>query len=187
MNSLNNSSVLSLLPTSLQVDEDIKAAVITLDRSTSELLQYARKLSFFVNPLITEHNLLDAVAADLHVDFYDKSFSIDIKQALIRNSFTLHMSKGTPQAVEDLISTVFGEGIVEEWFEYGGEPFHFRIVTNNESITNERAQEFIRALETVKRKSAILESVTINQVETMDIFIGAFVHSGDKYLFKQVV
>ena len=179
--------ILSLLPPLLQKDPDIIAASKALDKSSSETLRLAKNLDFFVNPNLTDDALLDAIAADLHVDFYDKNFSVEIKQRLINESMILHMEKGTPKAVEDLISAVFGEGKVEEWFDYDGQPFHFKVFTSDPSATNLRAHEFIRALESVKRKSAVLESVNILQSESMDIYIGAVVHTGGKNLYRQVV
>ncbi|WP_313891113.1 phage tail protein I [Psychrobacillus sp.] len=187
MNKLDDLSILSILPSSIKHDKDIIAAAKSLDNSTSRSLVEARKLDFFVNPNLTDNKLLDIVAADLHVDFYDSSYPIEIKQKLINESMIIHMEKGTGKAVEDLINAVFGDGEVEEWFEYGGEPFHFRVITSNQSVTNERAQEFIRALNSVKKRTAILESITMLQAEQMNLFSGAFVHVGDKHIFKQVM
>lgn len=187
MINLEESRVLSLLPPMLQKDSDIIAAATALDKSTRTTYHLINKLNFVVDPNLTDHQLLDAVAADFHVDFYDKSFPVEIKQKLIEESMILHMEKGTGKAVEDLITAVFGEGMVEEWFEYGGQPYHFKVITNNPSATNERAHEFIRALESVKRKSAVLESVNILQSESMNLYVGTVVHTGGKYLFRQVV
>lgn len=184
---LEESKVLSMLPPVLQKDSDIIAAAKALDKSTCSINKLTNKLNFVVNPNLTDHNLLDALAADFHVDFYNKDFPIETKQKLIEESMILHMEKGTAKAVEDLITAVFGEGQVQEWFEYGGQPFHFKVITSNREVTNERALEFIRALESVKRKSAVLESVNILQAELMNIYIGAVVHTGGTYLFRQVV
>lgn len=187
MTNIEKLKVLSLLPPLLQKDRDIIAAANSLDISAKSTYQLIQQLNFITNPNLNDHKLLDAVAADFHVDFYDKEFSIEIKQNLIEESMILHMEKGTGAAVEDLITAVFGEGKVEEWFEYGGLPYHFKVITSNPEVTNERAQEFIRALESVKRKSAVLETVTILQSENMKLYVGTVTHTGGKYLFRQVV
>lgn len=187
MSKIDDLTLLTILPNSIKNDPDIIAAARSLDYSTSRSLLEARKLDFFVNPNLNDDKLLDIVARDLHVDFYDDTYPIEVKQKLIDESMIIHMEKGTGKSVENLINAVFGDGQVEEWFEYGGEPFHFRILTSNQSVTNERAQEFIRALNSVKRKTAILESITMLQAEQMNLYMGAIVHVGDKYIFKQVV
>ncbi|MFQ9474035.1 MAG: phage tail protein [Oscillospiraceae bacterium] len=33
---------------------------------------------------------------------------------------------GTPAAVNRIIETIFETGYIEEWYEYDGEPHHFR-------------------------------------------------------------
>lgn len=187
MNNLGSLKILSILPPLLQQDNDIIAASKALDSANTKNLSIAMQLNFFTNKNLENDILLDVLAYDFHVDFYDKSYSTQIKKQLINDSLLIHAKKGTAQSVEELITTVFGEGVVEEWFEYDGEPFHFRVITNNEEVTTARAQEFVEALESVKRKTAILDSVTINQVEEMNIYVGFAVHFGDKYLFKQVV
>ncbi len=43
----------------------------------------------------------------------------------------VHTFRGTPYAVEQVIQTYFGDGEVSEWFEYGGQPGMFKVVTTN--------------------------------------------------------
>lgn len=95
--------------------------------------------------------------------------------------------KGTPSAVEELISTLFDEGRVEEWFEYGGEPYTFRVVTNNSSVTQDRAMEFIKALNSVKNARSWLDRVIITQMEDMQLYFAGIVHTGDNLTIRQVV
>lgn len=60
-----------------------------------------------------------------------------------------------------------------------GEPYHFRVVTNNADVTAVRAQEFIAAVDAVKRLSAVLDSVTISQAEQLPLYFGGFLHFGE--------
>ena len=186
MVNIKDSKIINLLPPALQSDKDIQVAAQVLDKRYNALPNTIDKLSFMAQPT-TDSNLLDVIAYDLHVDFFDKTFPIEMKQELIDESEELHRIKGTGLAVEKLITIVFGEGFVEEWFEYGGKPFHFRVLTNNDEVTTVRAQEFIQALNSVKRKTAILDSVTIIQSESMNLYFGGIVHIGDHINIEQVV
>lgn len=78
------------------------------------------------------------------------------------------------------------EGRVEEWFEYGGNPFHFRVMTNNPEVTQDKAIEFYRAVESVKRLSARLEKVILSQTEEMSLYVGCVLHVGEKMTVRQV-
>ena len=99
----------------------------------------------------------------------------------------MHIRKGTPAAVEDLIAAVFGEGKVVEWFEYGGEPYHFKVVTNDYALANERSEEFIKALNTVKNARSWLEKIEVTQVEEMNAYFAGILYLGDKLIIEQVV
>jgi P2-related tail formation protein len=61
--------------------------------------------------------VLDLMALELRTQYYKDDLDIEIKRGLVSNSLVWYMTAGTPAAVEELVSVVFGEGTVEEWFE----------------------------------------------------------------------
>lgn len=71
--------------------------------------------------------LIDELAWQYHVDFYDYQADIVKKRALVRNAIAWHRYKSTPAAVEEVCSAVFQSAKVFEWWEYGGEPYHFQV------------------------------------------------------------
>ncbi|PAQ15079.1 phage tail protein I [Bacillaceae bacterium SAOS 7] len=176
-------SLSQLLPPSLIQNEENQVMAEALTEMFKVIYQASEKLD--PKEPIPEH-LLDIIATEEHVDFYDPSLTVDQKRQLIENSFFFHKRKGTPAAVEELIQIVFGEGKVVEWFEYEGQPGYFKVVTTNRAVTNELAEQFIRALDSVKRKSAWLEKVEITQVEQMNLYVGSILHTGDKINLRQV-
>lgn len=173
-----------LLPESLKGDKNVRY----LAQAISESLQTLSSKVSIVDPKKELHgNLLDLIAWQEHVDFYDASLPLEIKQELVRKSSWFHKRKGTPAAVEDLISTIFEEGKVVEWFEYGGEPYTFKVVTNNQSVTQEKASEFIRALNSIKNMRSRLDKVEITQSDNMSFYFTGAVHIGENIEIKQVV
>lgn len=112
------------------------------------------------------HALLDELAWQYHVDFYDTSASIEVKKGLVKQSVTIHRKKGTPKAVEDLLTTAFAsDTILLEWFNYKGKPYHFKIVTS--SIDENKMDEFKRALNTVKNVRSYLDGIELFTVVYM--------------------
>ena len=75
-----------------------------------------------------DETVLDILAGDLKIDWYDYGASIDVKRRVVRDSWFVHKRMGSRTAVETAISDVYPYSIVEEWFEYGGDPYHFRII-----------------------------------------------------------
>lgn len=142
--------------------------------------------------IMSRVNKLDSVALDelawqLHIDWYDANADIEVKRQLIKNAIKVHRYRGTPYAVEQVIQDYFGDGHVEEWFEYGGEPYHFRVVTSNSSVTGEQAEQFAMAVEKVKNIRSRLEQVIVSMSAEMQIYFGNVLHIGDQITVEQVV
>lgn len=172
-------SLLDLLPPNLRSDPSVSAAAEAIDGMLQETSAEIRKLDIFGRSDEWTNEETDELAWQWHVDYYDPDLPLEQKRALVLNAIPFHRRKGTPSAVEDLIAILFGEGVVEEWWEYGGDPYHFRVVTDNEDVTATRAQEFIRAVDSVKRLSAVLDSVTITQAEGMPLYFGGVIQIGE--------
>ena len=185
MNSLNDYSVVSLLPDSLKQDPFIIALAEAVEIELKEAYREAESMSDFSDVDKLPELLLDYIAFQKHVDFYDNSLPVEMKRSLVKDSMRTHRMKGTPRAVELLIETVFGDGEVEEWYEYNGEPGYFRILTRNTSVTGAEAQKLISVLERVKRKSAWLDEIIILVDGNLDIFYGFALHVGDYMTVRQ--
>lgn len=124
---LQSTSLLDILPQNLLADAQIYAAARALDDELQKVTEATRDT--LILPRIDElsETVIDLLAWQWHVDFYEPSMSIDTKRRLVCESIAQHRIKGTKAAVEKMVQTVFKEGVVSEWFEYGGEPYHFRI------------------------------------------------------------
>lgn len=104
---------------------------------------------------------LDMLADELHISWYNKSATKEVKRNIIKKSDMVHAKLGTNWAVMQVITEYFGESKIIDWYDYGGEPWHFKIQTLNQSILNSKANEFMRILEKVKRKSAHLDAIEL--------------------------
>lgn len=179
---------MQLLPPSVRKDPDIVAAAKLNDEAFYLIVNEVNNCIVVPNIYnITDHKLLDLLAWDRHVDFYDTSLPIRQKQEIIDNSFRQHMKKGTPAAVEKLINTIFGDGEIQEWFNYGGDPYYFQVMTNNETATNEKAEEFLRAVNSTKNLRSHLEKVVITKLEDFKMYYAGVLHMGEYLTIRQVV
>ena len=120
-------------------------------------------------------DLLDMLAEDLGLTWYDSDAPAAVKRELLKNSGQVFRRLGTKWAVENVIGTYFGEGFVREWFEYDGEPGHFRVYSPNPSVNQERLEEFLSLLERVKRTSAKLDGIFISLTGQTPIYAGVAV------------
>ena len=179
-------SLVDIMPDSLKRDPEMVAMAKAF---TPEIQSLSRETLLCLLEDQIDHlssDLVDHLAFERHVDFYDPELPIEVRRDLVKNSLPWHRRKGTPAAVEELITTVFGDGRVEEWFEYGGKRGYFKVITNNRSATTEQALLFMRALNSVKNTRSWLEKIEISQVEDHNLYFAGIIHMGDKITLWQV-
>lgn len=179
-------SLLDIIPSNIKDDPSVAAAALVIDAELKGITDEIQKLSIFSRSDEWTEEETDELAWQFHVDFYNPSLPIEQKRELVKNSIAWHRRKGTPSAVEELVTTLFGEGKVEEWWEYGGQPYYFQVLTNNPEVTQEKAKEFYRAIDSVKRLTARLEKVIIRQTEDMPLYYAGVLHMGEKMTVRMV-
>lgn len=168
-------SLLDLLPNNLKNDE-INAVCLALDKQLQEISRLL--ISNIIIPRIDEmpENVVDLLAWQFHLDFYDPiSLTLKKKRELVKNAIIAHKQKGTKKAVEQLVKTVFFEDFkVQEWFEYGGKPYYFRIVVDSGSLKNKREYNLlIQAINTAKNMRSHLEQLILQtKLQSETLFFG---------------
>ena len=111
----------------------------------------------------TDEKALDFLAVELRTPAYKDAFTVDVKRKLIAGTLPFYAKLGTPAAVEWLIQSIYDDGWIEEWYQYGGNPHHFRLnaVVDNTVVSLEDFEELIRSVSFVKRLSSWLDEIVI--------------------------
>lgn len=144
LNELINSSFIDLLPPNLRDDPSSIAAGKAVDAVFDAMLpKITSNVLIYSNIDHLGHKVLDVLAPDLHVDVYDKNWSLDKKRQVCKNSPSWHLYKGTPFVLEDVAKSLIGSCNLSEWYEYGGIPYHFKILFNviNEELDQNKITE----------------------------------------------
>lgn len=116
--------------------------------------------------------ILDVLAVEMRTPYYREEMEIEIKRRIIKRTLMWHLTAGTPAAVEELVTVVFGDGEVKEWFEYGGKPYRFKIVTNA-LLTEDMSAFFSEMLQIVKNIRSHIEVIEIPRRVDQIIYAGA--------------
>lgn len=173
---LGNLEFIKLLPQFMRNDDAVKGLANGVDMIIPDLAASLSTLSTWDHIDELSEAELDALAWELNILWYDSGADIGVKRELIKNSDKVYRYLGTKWAVENVITTYFGEGYIEEWFEYGGEPGRFRVYSTNPTLTQERLTEFLNLLNKVKRASAKLDGVYITLTCQMPLAAGVALH-----------
>ena len=116
------------LPGALRHDPKMKALAAAMAGQMLGVGEEIRKALIY--PRIGElpEELVDILAYDFHIDWYDYSYPLNVKRDILKNGMRVHKKMGTKYAVETALRDVYKSARVEEWFEYGGEPYMFRVI-----------------------------------------------------------
>lgn len=115
---------------------------------------------------------------------YDSTAPIEAKRAVIRSSDLVYSKLGTRYAVEQIVRDYFRTGEVREWYEYGGEPHHFKVLSDNPELVNNNLELFLKLLGVVKRRSSWLDAILICLTGEMFLSSGMAVreHSHEEHV-----
>lgn len=177
---LQDSRFTDILPDNLAGDLEVQALAYAVGRQVEKVCAYADGARTYAAIATLPERILDILAVELRTPAYNEDFTVRVKRALIQESLTFFMKMGTPAAVNKIIATIFEEGHIKEWYEYGGVPHHFKAYTTNPAITADDVDEFRRVLGTVKRLSSWLDEIILDlSTPAAEMFIGHWLHTGD--------
>jgi len=116
--------------------------------------------------------VLDYMAVELRVMYYDQALPLDTKRTLVKNALSWRSHAGTTGAVAEMLQTIFGTGDVVEWYEGGYKPNEFRVVVDARS-TPETAEQISRIISRVKNVRSHLIALTFSKKAQGKLYIGA--------------
>ena len=165
MISLYDSNILDILPECISEIPNVKALGYAIGQAIKRLIEYSENTSVYAMIDSAPEEILDMLALDLNTQYYDDTLDLESKRNLIRNTFIWYTNAGTPSSVEELVASIFGSGKVEEWYEYGDDPFFFKVVTENSDM-------FVRMLEKVKNERSHLRVVELHKTDEQTVMHG---------------
>ena len=85
------------------------------------------------------------------------------KRALIKKAIELHRYKGTKYALIKVLNSLNINGEIQEWFEYNGEPYHFKIsIFLKNCPYNEKVFDSLKKMiDEYKNVRSVLEEISI--------------------------
>lgn len=168
---LQDGQISQILPEYLSERDAVKALSFAIRQAVRQLIGYCQNISVFAVLDTAPEYILDLLALELNTQYYDDALEAGVKRRLIKNTLIWYISAGTPKAVEELVSSVFGTGEVREWYEYGDEPYYFKIITDA-LLTSDTFEYFSLMIERVKNARSHLRSIDIYRTVEQRVFWG---------------
>ncbi|GHU42158.1 hypothetical protein FACS1894111_05610 [Clostridia bacterium] len=160
------------LPEPLKNDTAMLALGRAIAGELQENIRLSRLAIIYARLDELDEQLLDILARDLHVDWYEDTYPVQAKRQVIKDSVKVHKRLGTKYAMTTALGSVFPHTEVQEWYEYGGTHHRFRIILD---FTNAKAPadifQVIRTQKFYKRLTAHLDEIIIQMSAVVEIKI----------------
>lgn len=150
MQKIENSKLEFIMPSSLTRDSNVLAVSRSLDTELQRVTQAGREALIMMRLDELDEQVVDMLAWQYHVDFYELADSLEVKRELVRNSLSWHMKKGTRYAVLKALEMLGIEAEYHNWYEFGGEPYTFTISATVKPEYYEHS-EHEKLIENIKR------------------------------------
>lgn len=152
---LSSENFLSSLPEVLRQDSKMEALASSIAGVLDKRMGEIQRLSIYARMDDLPEDLLDILAYDFKIDWYDYNYPVETKRNLLKSCWSVHRRLGTKASVDAALSSVYPGSSTEEWFQYGGQPYHFRVICD---ITDDSIPanwtDLVNVVRTYKRLSA---------------------------------
>lgn len=163
-NEVNKENLLQTLPSVLAADSGMQPLGETAAEALAGLWELTSLPTILSKLDELPESILDILAKDFKVDWYNYNHPLVTKRAVIRDSFFVHKHLGTVGAVKRALSDVWASYSLEEWFQYGGEPYHFRVAIADSDFTVEKREQAIRYINLVKNVRSWLDEIYVRVI-----------------------
>lgn len=166
-----------LLPSSASAREFAIADALSVDLECEAAVSIK-------DPATCPVSLLPYLAAEESVDRWSATWPEEVKRAAIVGSWAAHRRKGTPAAMDDAVTGLGPGWLWSEWFEYGGQPYRFRLtyavgVSGLSFSTLVSARDRVNAVKNVRSIMELRAETAAEVTAFVGVFSIVATHIGD--------
>lgn len=158
---LSEKNLLSTFPIALREDGSWWALAQVIAHALAKRSEEAERARIYPAIDTLPEQVLDILARDFKVEWWSDSYTVEEKRRTLKGAWAVYRQMGTKAAVETAIRAIYPKTSVEEWFDYGGEPYHFRINLDfsGEIWNEERPKKILERTEYYKSLRSHLDSL----------------------------
>jgi len=163
MKKVDDVLVTDLLPSSLARSEVVRDVAQACGASLHDVVGRMSELLIYSCIDELEESVIDDLAWQFHVDFYDTGLTLAQKRALVKSAIKDHKYKGTPWAVKSVVKAIRGDVVLQDWYQYGGKPYHFRVNgLGGAMVSADELTRLVAAIYSVKNVRSWLDGVSFD-------------------------
>ena len=158
-----------LLPDVLKGDKRATALAELIEKDRQEIQELLPFLFVYNLSTLSDSELEDlAWQFDVSKTAWKLTQDRSQKEELVKNAIILKMKLGTPWAIKKVLETLKLAGEIKEWFEYGGEPYRFKVDLGiqDREITPELRDKLLQLINEYKNERSWLEEILLSYLAT---------------------
>lgn len=175
-------NLLTTFPASLSADEKQLALARVTALELVELYEDNDILALYARIDDLDEPLLDILAYDFKVDWWDENYSLTEKRETFKQCWNVKRTLGTPLSSYLAFSAIFQNATIQEWWQYGGNPHYFKIHIELGGVLTDydKLQRVVNGIRFYKNKRSLLETIEIDIEKSTDVFVGFAMQGGTK-------
>lgn len=157
-------SLRALLPAPLRNDEEIAIVADIISADIQKINDIVKLINLKATLSQQTDAVLDELGYEKHIEGYSAALSRSVRESLIHRAIQLHRYKGTPASMQSALDSLGYGMTIKEWFEYDGEPYHFKIELDlfGQEISDAEYALIDVFIEQYKNVRSKLDGITIN-------------------------
>lgn len=158
--------ITKLVPKFLREDRNGNAMMRAIEAGMRYFLDAAQEaLDTWHDPSKMPEWRLDELAWEYGI-VYDNDADVDTKRNWIANAIDFYQSYGTADGLAKYLSARFGTVNIEEWWQYNGQPYHFRVTVGG--VWDESASAWaVKAINEVKNVRSELDEISVSSEDSI--------------------
>lgn len=132
-----------------------------VDRQMKKVMSKVKSVAVWSDMDSVDAKYYGYMAAMLRSPYYSTDLSESDKLNVIKNTLKVHSYAGSVKAIKELLSIVFPLSEFQAWYEYDGEPYHFRILIDD-NPSDELLKKFADILKYIKPQRSIIDGLETN-------------------------
>lgn len=170
MNNIYDADLIGTMPFSISQDEEVQRVAKAVEANLNLAAKCIPLVAVYARIDELPEEILDSLAWQFHMDIYDDGADIEAKRNYVKTAIQYHRYKGTVWAVKEAAGAVSQNAEVKEWFDYGGEPYHFKAVAEKPIVTLEELRSLIQTMMDAKNVRSWLDGIEYKTASTYQIF-----------------
>lgn len=165
MTKIQDASLYEILPFNIKNDNiEAQALSYAVQQAISMLCKFSDGVRVMAAIDDMPEMVIDNLAVELNLPCFYTESDLTIKRALVKEAIVWHTIAGTASAIRRYFSTISQDTDIQEWFEYGGKPYHFRIVATipeEQEIKENLLKNIVEQIKQLKNARSILDEALI--------------------------